>query len=105
MKCKIQGKYSEISTYKTKEILAEKLKRKQELEIKSLKAELRKVCLTNFEFEKDLSEIRKENHVPKGQLQKSHEDDPNSRGKVEENIVDLNKQVEEVKKIEEDLTR
>ena len=43
--CKLQDKDSEISTYKTKEILAEKLRRKQEFEIKSLKVELRKVCL------------------------------------------------------------
>ena len=80
MNCKLQGKNSEISTYKTKEILAEKLKRKQELEIKSLKVALRKMCLTNFEFEKELSELRKENHVLKVQLQKSHEDDHNSKG-------------------------
>ena len=85
--------------------MAEKLIRKQELEIKSLKVELRKVCLKNFEFENDLSELRKENHVLKGQLQKPHEDDPNSKGRMEDNIFDLNKQVEEVKKIEEDLTR
>ena len=91
MTCKLQDKDSEISTYKTKEILEEKLRRKQELEIKSLKEELRKVCLTNFEFEKDLSELRKENHVLKGQLQKSHEDDQNSKGQMEDNIVDLNK--------------
>ena len=77
LKCKLQGKKSEISTYKTKEILAEKLKRKQELEIKSFKVELQNMCLTNFEFEKELSELEKENHVLKGQLQKSHEDDRN----------------------------
>ena len=54
MICTLQDKDSEISTYKTQEILVEKLRRKQELEIKSLKIELRKVCLTKFEFEKDL---------------------------------------------------
>ena len=70
MICKIQDKDSEISTYKAQERLEEKLRRKQELEIKSLKVELQKVCLTNFEFEKDLSELGKENHILKGQLQK-----------------------------------
>ena len=80
MNCKLQGKDSEISTYKTKEILTEKLRIKQEIEIKSLKVELPKVCLTNFEFEKELSELRKENHVLKGQLLKYHEDDNNSKG-------------------------
>ena len=70
---------NEISTYKTKEVLEEKLRIKQELEIKSLKVELRKVCLTNFEFEKDLSELKKENHILKGQLLKFHEDDQNSK--------------------------
>ena len=35
--CKLQDKGSEISTYKAEEILVEKLRRKQELEIKSLK--------------------------------------------------------------------
>ena len=44
--CKLQDKDNEISSYKAKEILEEKLRRKQELEIKSLKAKLRKVCLT-----------------------------------------------------------
>ena len=52
MICKLQDKDNEISSYKAKEILEEKLRRKQELEIKSLKVELRKVCLTKFEFEK-----------------------------------------------------
>ena len=85
--------------------MEEKLRRKQELEIKSLKLELRKVCLTNIEFEKDLLELRKENHILQGQLQKFHDDDPNSKGKMEDNIFALNKQVEEVKKIEEYLTR
>ena len=85
--------------------MEEKLRRKQELEIKYLKAELRKVCLTNFEFEKDLSKLKKENHALKDQLQKFHEDDQNSKGKMEDNIFALNKQVEEVKKIEEYLTR
>ena len=63
------------------------------------------MCLTNFEFEKELSELRKENLVLKGQLQKSHEDDQNSKRRIEDSIVDLNKQVEEVKQIEEDLTK
>ena len=54
--------------------------------MKSLKIELQNVCLTKIEFEKDLSELRKENHVLKGQLQKSHEDDQNSKGKMEDNI-------------------
>ena len=85
--------------------MAEKLRRKQELEIKSLKVELQKVCLTNFEFEKELSKLRKENHVLKGKLQKSHEDDQNSKGHMEDNILYLNKQVEGVKKIQENLTR
>ena len=85
--------------------MEEKLRIKQEIEIKSLKEELWKVCLTNFEFEKDLSELKKENHALKGQLQQSHEDDQNSKGQMEDNILDLNKQVEEVKKIEEYLTR
>ena len=85
--------------------MEEKLRRKQELEIKTLKVELRKVCLTNFEFKKYLSELKKENHVLKGQLQKSHEDDQNSKGQMQDNILYLNKQVEEVKKIEADLTR
>ena len=49
--------------------------------------------------------MRKENHVVKGQLQKSHEDDQNSKGQMEDNIVDLNRQVEEVKQIEEDQTK
>ena len=102
---KLQDKDNDISSYKAKEILEEKLRRKQELEIKSLKVELRKVCLTNFDFEKFLSQLIKENHVLKRQLQKSHEDDKNSKGKMEDNIFDLNKQVEEVKKIEEDLAR
>ena len=35
--CKLQDKGSEISTCKAEEILVEKLRRKQELEIKSLK--------------------------------------------------------------------
>ena len=70
-----------------------------------MKVELQKACLTNFEFEKDLSELRKENHILKGQLQKFHEDDQNSTGQMEDNIFALNKQVEEVKKTEEDLTR
>ena len=35
--CKLQDKGSEISTYKTEEIVVETLRRKQELEIKSLK--------------------------------------------------------------------
>ena len=61
--------------------------------------------MTNFEFEKVLSELRKENHVLKGQRQKSHEDEQNSKGQMEDNIVDLNRQVEELKKIEEDLTK
>ena len=73
--------------------------------MKSLKIELQNVCLTNFEFEKGLSELRKENDALKDQLQKFHEDDQNSKGKMEDNIFALNKQVEEVKKIEEDLTR
>ena len=98
-------KDSEISAYKTKETLKEKLRIKQELEIKSLKVELWKVCLTNFEFEKDLSELKKENHALKGQLQQSHEVDQNSKRQMEDNILDLNKWVEEAKKIEEDLTR
>ena len=85
--------------------MAKKLRRKQELEIKSLKVELRKVCMTKFEFEKELSELIKDNHVLKVQLQKSHEDDQNSKGQMKDNIFDLNKQVEEVKKIKEDLTR
>ena len=55
------------------------------------------MCLTNFEFEKELSKLRKENHVVKGQLQKSHEDYQNSKGQVEDNIVDMKRQVEEVK--------
>ena len=79
--------------------MEEKLRRKQELEIKSLKVELQKVCLTNFEFEMELSELRKENHVLKGQLQQSHEDDHNSKGQMEDNIFDMNKQVQEVNKI------
>ena len=91
MNCKLQGKDIEISTYKTKEILAEKLRRKQEIEIKYLKLELWKMRLTNFEFEKELSELRKENHVLKVQLQKSHEDDQSSKGNMEDNIVDLNR--------------
>ena len=45
LNCKLQGKDSEISTYKTKEILADKLRRKKELEIKSLKVEVHKMCL------------------------------------------------------------
>ena len=85
--------------------MEEKLRRKQELEIKSLKAKLRKVFLTKFDFEKDLSELKEENHALKDQLQKFHEDDQNSKGEMEDNIFDLNKQVEEVKKIEEYLTR
>ena len=96
MNYKLQGKDNEISTYKTKEILEENLRRKHELEIKSLKVELHNVCLANFEFEKDLSELRKENHVLKGQLQQSHEDDQNSKGQMEDNIPDLNKQVEKI---------
>ena len=56
-------------------------------------------------IEKDLSELKKENHILQGQLQKFHDDDPNSKEKMEDNIFALNKQVEEVKKIEEDLTR
>ena len=84
--------------------MAENLRRKQELEIKSLKVELWKMCLANFQFEKELSELRKENHVIKGQLQKSHKDDQNSKGHMEDNIFDMNKQVEEFKKIEEYLT-
>ena len=91
MICKLQDKDSEISPYKAKEILKEKLRRKQELEIKFLKVELWKVYLTNFEFEKDLSKHRKENHPVKGQLQKSHEDDQSSKGNMEDNIVDLNR--------------
>ena len=91
---KLQDKDNEISSYKAKEILEEKLRRKQELEIKSLKVELRKVCLTNFEFEKDLSKLRKENHILQGQLQKFDDDDQNSKGKMEDNIFALNKQVE-----------
>ena len=71
--------------------MEEKLRRKQELEIKSLKVELRKVCMTNFEFEKDLSELRKENHILQDQLQKFHDDDQNSKGKMEVNIFALNK--------------
>ena len=63
------------------------------------------MCLKNFEFENDLSELRKENHILQGQLKTFHDDDPNSKGKMEDNIFSLNKQVEEVKKIEEDLTR
>ena len=62
--------------------------------MKSLKIELQNVCLTNFEFEKDLSELRKENHALKDQLQKFHEDNHNSKGKMEDNIFYLNKQVE-----------
>ena len=93
MNCKLQGKDIQISTYKTKEILVEKLRRKQEIEIKSLKVELGKMCLTKFEFEKELSELRKENHVLKGRLQKFHEDDHNSKGQMEDSIVDLNKQI------------
>ena len=85
--------------------MADKLRRKQELEIKYLKVELWKMCLTNFEFEKELLELKKENNVLKGKLQKSHEDDQNSKGQIEDIILDLNKQVEEVNKIEEDLTR
>ena len=60
-----------------------KLRRKQELEIKSFKVELWKVCLEKFEFGKELSELKKDNHVLKGQLQQSHEDDKNSKGQVE----------------------
>ena len=82
--------------------MEDKLRRKQELEIKSLKVELRKVCLTNFEFENEISELRKDNYVLKPKLQKSHEDDQNSKVHMEDNIVDLNRQVEEVKQIEED---
>ena len=89
--CKLEDKDNEISNYKTKEILEEKLRRKQELEIKSLKLALKKVCLTNFEFEKELSKLIKENHVLKGQLQKSHEDDQNKKGKIEDTILDLKK--------------
>ena len=85
--------------------MADKLRRKQELEIKSLKVQLWKMCQTNFEFQKELSELKKENHVLKGQLQKTHEDDQNSNGQMEYSIVDLNRQVEKVKKIEEDLTK
>ena len=92
--CNIQDKDNEISSYKTKEILEEKLRRKQELEIKYLKAALQKVCMTNFAFEKDISKLKKENHALKGQLQQSHEDNNNSKGQMEENILDLNKQVE-----------
>ena len=66
--CKLQDKGSEISTYKTEEILVETLRRKKELEIKSLKVHLLKVCLTKFEFEKDLSKLENENRVLKGQL-------------------------------------
>ena len=66
--------------------MEEKLRRKQELKIKSLKAELRNVCMTKFEFEKDLSELRKENHILQGQLQKLHDDDQNSKRKMEDNI-------------------
>ena len=77
--------------------MEEKLRRKQEIEIKSLKVELQKVCLTNFEYENDLSELRKENHILQGQLKTFHDDDPNSKGKMEDNIFSLNKQVEEVK--------
>ena len=40
--------------------------------------------MTNFEFEKDLSEIRKENHVLNVQPRKSHEDDQNSKAQLEE---------------------
>ena len=69
-----------------------------------MKVELQKVCLKNFEFEKDLSEHRHENHVLKIQLQKCHEDDHNSKGQMEDSIVDQNIHVE-VKKIEEYLTR
>ena len=54
--------------------------------MKSLKIELQNVCLTNFEFEKDLSELRKENHALKYQLQKFHEDNQNSKGQMEDNI-------------------
>ena len=54
---------------------------------------------------KDLSELRKENHILQGQLQKFHDDDQNSKRKMEVNIFALNKRVEEVKKTEEDLTR
>ena len=102
MICKLQDKDNEISSYKAKEIVEEKLRRKQELEIKSLKVELQKVCLTNFEFKKGLSELRKKNHILQGQLQNFHDDDQNSKEKTEDNIFDMNKHVEEVKKIEED---
>ena len=53
---------------------------------------------------KRTSELRKENHVLKGQLQKSHEVDQNSKGHIEDTILDLKKHEEEVKKIEEDIT-
>jgi len=72
--------------------IEEKIRRKQEDEIKSLKIELRKVCLTNFDFEKELSKLRKENQKIKGQMEDSI-------------VIDLKEQIEEVKKIEEDLTR
>ena len=61
--------------------------------------------MTNFEFEKELSELRKENLVLKGQLQKTDENDQNSKGQMEDSIVDLKIHVEEVKNIKEDLTR
>ena len=83
--------------------MEEKLRRKQELEFKPLKVELRKVFLTNFEFEKDLLELRKENHVLKVQLRKSHEDDQNSKGQMEDNNIDIKIQIEESKKDKEDL--
>ena len=76
--------------------MEEKFRRKQELEIKSLKVVLRKLCLTNFEFKKDLSELKKENHALKGKLQQSHDYDQNSKGQMEDNILDLNKQVEDI---------
>ena len=70
MICKLQDKDTKISTYKRKKISEDNLIRKQELEIKSLKVELLKMCLKNFEFEKELLELWKENNLLKGQLKK-----------------------------------
>ena len=39
----------------------------------------------------DLSKLSKENHILQGQLQKFHDDDQNSKGKMEDNIFALNK--------------
>ena len=71
--------------------MEKKLRRKHELKIKLLKVNLWMVCLSNFEFEKDLLEIGKENRVLKGQQQKSHKDDQNSKRQMKDNIFYMNK--------------